>query len=133
MKVLCTALIVLLGVASPLSLWADAIFPCNQQDKPASWDSVIGMSAHTDAAAYNGRDSTHGKNSHHGGNKNSDSFAIDCVCCGGCASSAGTTNAIGSDSLDSLLANRSQLNPVAKTIHGNSDRISLFRPPKPNA
>ena len=28
MKILCTILIVLLGAALPLSLWADANFPC---------------------------------------------------------------------------------------------------------
>lgn len=137
MKFWCTILIALLGVASPLSLWAEVVFPCAQRDQSSSWDSVIDMSAHADAAAHSGGDSTHGNNLHHGGNQNSDSSAIDCECCvscvSACALSAGTHGAIGSESLDSLLANQSQLIPAANTMHGNPDPISLFRPPKPNA
>ena len=136
-KVLCTLLIALLGVASPLSLLADAIFPCTQQDQPVSRYIFVDESIHTDMAGHNGHDSTQAASLHHDGSQSSDSSATECECCvsciAACASSAGSHGAIGSDSLDTLLANQSQLTPAAKTIHGNSDPISLFRPPKPNA
>ncbi len=137
MKFWYTILIALFGVASPLSLWAEVVFPCAQRDQLLSWDSVIDLLAHTDVAAHKDRDSTHGKSMHHGGGKNSDSTVIDCECCVSCisicASSAGTHGAIGSESLDPRLANQNQFTPAAKTIHCNPDPISLFRPPKPNA
>jgi len=137
MKVLCTLLIVLLGAASPLSLWADAIFPCTQQDQSLSRYIFVDESIHTDKAGHNGHDSTQATSLHHDGNQSSDSSATECECCvsciAACASSAGSHGAIGSDSLDSLLANQSQPTPAAKAVHGNPDPISLFRPPKPNA
>ena len=137
MKVLCTLLILLLGVAAPLSLWADAVFPCTQLAQLPSRNIFIDVSAHSDMAVQNGHDSAQETFSHHGGTNNSESLDIDCECCVSCislcASSAGTTSAIGSESLDSLLANQSQLIPAANTMHGNPDPISLFRPPKPNA
>lgn len=137
MKVLCTILIVLLGVASPLSLWADVVVPCAQQDQPSLRDTFIDMPAYTDVAAHKGHDSTHVTNLHHGGTNNSESSAIDCECCVSCisvcASSAGTHSAIGSESMESLLDNQSQPNPAAECIHSNPDPNSLFRPPNPKA
>ena len=137
MKVLCTILIVLLGVASPLLLWADAVFPCSELDQPFSQDTSIDMPAHTDMATHKDHHSVDETNLHHGGNKNSDSSAIDCDCCVSCisvcASSAGTTCVVSSASLALLLDNHFQPNPVASSIHGNPDRNSLYRPPRPNS
>ena len=137
MKVLCTVLIALLGVASPLSLWADANFPCTQQDQRLSRYIFMDESIHTAMVAHNGHDSMQLTSLHHGGNLDGDSSARDCECCvsciSACASSAGSLGAISSDSVDSMFASQSQLTPAAKTIHGNPDPISLFRPPKPNA
>ncbi len=137
MKFWCTILIVLLGVASPLSLWAEVVFPCAQRDQSLLWDSVNDVAAHTDATTHNDRDSTHVKSMHHGGGKISDSSAIECDCCVSCisicASSASTHGTIGSESLGPRLANQNQFTPAAKTIHCNPDPISLFRPPKTNA
>ena len=136
MKVLCTILIVLLGVASPLSLMADAIFPCTQQDQSQTRHIFVDKSIHIAMAAHNGHDSTQSTSLHHGGNLDGDSSARDCECCvsciSACASSAGSLGAISSDSLDSMFASQSRLTRAAKTIHGNPDPISLFRPPKPN-
>ena len=137
MKVLCTLLIVLLGVASPLSLWADAVLPCSELNQPLSQDTSIDMLAHTDMAAHKDHNSVDETNLHHGSNKNSDSSAIDCDCCVSCisvcASSAGTTCTVGSASMALLLENLSQPNPAASSFHGNPDRNSLFRPPRPSA
>jgi len=137
MKFLSAILIVLLGVASPMSLWADTYFPCTQQFQALSPDTVVYVSTRTDMAGHDGHKSMRETNSHHGGNKNSDSTDIDCKCCVSCivvcASSAGTHEAIGSESLDPRLDNQSQFTPAAKTIHCNPDPTSLFRPPKTNA
>ena len=130
MKVLCTLLIVLLGVASPLSLWADAVFPCTQLDQPPSRNIFIDVSAHNDMA---GQETI----SHHGGTNNSESLDIDCECCVSCisvcTSSTSTHSAIGSESMDSLSDNQSQPNPAYMGFHSNPDPNSLFRPPNPNA
>lgn len=137
MKVLCTILIVLLGVASPLSLWANAVVPCTQLDQPPSRNIFIDVSAHNDVAAQNGHDSAQETISHHGGTNNSESSAIDCECCVSCisvcTSSTGTHSAIGSESMDSLLDNQSLPNPAYVGFHSNPDPNSLFRPPNPNS
>lgn len=137
MKFLSTILIVLFGVASPMSLWADTYFPCTQQYQALSPDTFVDVSTRTDMAGHDRHESTRETDLHHGGNKNGDSTDIDCECCVSCiivcASSASSHGAIDSDSMGPLPANRSQLAAVAKTINGNPDPISLFRPPKPNA
>ena len=137
MKVLCTLLVVLLGVATPLSLWADAVFPCTQLDQPPSRNIFVDVSTHNDMAAHNGHDSAQETISHHGGTNNRKSLDIDCECCVSCisvcTSSTVTHSAIGSESMDSLLDNQSQPNPANMGFHGNPDPNSLFRPPKSNA
>ena len=140
MKVLCTILIVLLGVASPLSLWADAVFHCAQQDQPLTRYILVDESIHTDMAEHNGHVSAHETNLHHDGSNSvngSDSSAIDCVCCGGCtsvcASSAGTISAIGAESLGPVFDNQCQPFAAANRFHSDPDPDSLFRPPNPNA
>jgi len=137
MKVLCTLLIVLLGVASPLSLWADAVFPCTQLDQPSLRGTFIAMPTHTDMAMQNDRDSTQETNLHHGNKNDGDSSVTDCECCVSCisvcTSSTVTYSAIGSESMDSLLDNQSQPTPANMGFHGNPDPNFLFRPPKPNA
>ena len=137
MKVLCTILIVLLGAASPLSLRADAIFPCAQQDQPQSRDVVMDQSTPTEMADHTGHFSAHETNQHHDISNSGDSSTIDCVCCGGCvsvcASSACAVIAIGSESLDSVFDNQGDPISAANRIHSNPDPDSLFRPPNPNA
>ncbi len=137
MKVLCTLLIALLGVASPLSLWADVVFPCTQLNQPLLRDTFTDMPAHTDMAAHNGHDSTHETNLHHGSNNKNDSSTIDCECCVTCvtmcATSGGTSAAIGTVSAESMFDNQGRPNPVYMGFHSNADPHSLFRPPKPNA
>ena len=133
MKFLSTILIVLLGVTSPISLWADTNFPCTQQVQALSPDTFVDVSTRTDMARHDGHKSMRETNSHHAG----DSTDIDCECCVTCivvcTSSASSHGAINSDSIASPPANQSQLAAIAKTMHGNPDPISLFRPPKPNA
>jgi len=111
MKVLCTIFIVLLGISSPLSLMADAIHPCDQQDQQASF--------------------------HHDNSSSSDSSAIDCDCCGGCvsvcASTASAVSAIGNESLGSVFDNQGRTIAVANRFHSDPDPDSLFRPPNPNS
>ena len=137
MKVLCTILIVLLGIASPLSLLADAIFPCDQQDQSQSRYILMDESIHTDMAEHNGHVSAPAKNLHHEDSDSSDSSAIDCVCCGGCvsacASSACPVSAIGNESLGSVFDNQGHAIPVANRFHSDPDPDSLFRPPNPNS
>jgi hypothetical protein len=137
MKFLSTVLIVSLGVTSPMSLWADTYFPCTQQFQALSPDTFVDVSTRTDMAGHDGHKSMRETISHHGGNKNSDSTDIDCKCCVSCivvcASSVSSHGAIDSDSMGPLPANQSQLAAVAKTMNGNPDPISLFRPPKTNA
>jgi len=137
MKVLCTVLIVLLGVASPLSLWADAIFPCDNQDQPQSRYILMDESIHTDMSGHNGHDSTQATSLHHEDSGSSDSSAIDCVCCGGCvsacASAAGAVSAIGNESLGSVFDNQGHTIPAANRFHSDPDPDSLFRPPNPNS
>ena len=137
MKVSCTILIVLLGIASPLSLWADAIFPCAQQDQPQSRSIFMGESIDAAMAAHKGHESVHETNPHHDSNSNGDSSAIDCVCCGGCisvcASSAGTFCAMGAKPLNLVFDNQSQPIPAANRCHSDPEPDSLFRPPNPNS
>ena len=137
MKLLSNRLIVLLGAASPMSLWADANSPCTQQYQALSPDTFVDVSTRTDMAGHDRHESARETDLHHGGNKYSDSTDIDCECCVSCivvcASSASSHGAIDSDSMGPLPANQSQLAAVAKTMNSNPDPISLFRPPKPNA
>lgn len=137
MKVLCTILIVLFGIASPLSLWADAIFPCDQQDQPQSRYILVDSSIQTDMAEHSSHNSLHATNLHHDGSDSSDSSAIDCVCCGGCvtacASSACAASAIGSESLGSVFDNQGQTISAANRFHSDPDPDPLFRPPNPNS
>ena len=134
MKVLCTILIILLGVASPMSLWADVVVPCTQQDQPSLRGTFISMPTHADMAMQNDRDSTQETNLHHGNSTDGDSSAIDCECCvsciSACASSAGTHTAIGSESGESFLANKIRPEVAANCIHSNPDPRSPFRPPQ---
>ena len=137
MKVLCTMLIMSIGVASPMSIWAEVVIPCDQQDQLLLRNSFIDMPAFSDTAAHEGHDSTHETNLHHVDSNNSDSSALDCECCvsciTACALSAGTHTAIDSDSMNSYLDKQSQPNPASKCIHSNPDPNSLFRPPNLNA
>ena len=140
MKVLCTILIVLLGVASPLSLWADAIYPCDQQDQRESNEIFTDESTHADMAGHNGHTSASETNPHHDGSNSGsikESSAIDCDCCGGCvsacASSACAVSAIPTESLSSVFDNPGQSIPAANRFHSDPDPDSLYRPPNPNA
>ena len=98
--------------------------------------TFIDLPTHADMALQTDRDSTQVSDLHHGHNTDSDSSAIDCECCVNCisvcASSTGGHTAIGSELLESLLANQSQPNPAAGCFHNNPDPNSLFRPPNPN-
>ncbi len=137
MKILCTILIVLLGVASPLSLWADVIFPCDQQDQPQTRHITMDESTHADAAAHNGHVSAQQANSHHNSSSSSDSSAIDCVCCGGCvsvcASSACAVSASDAELPDSVFRKQGQPTAAANRFYSDPQPDSLFRPPNPNA
>ena len=82
MKVLCAILIVLLGVASPMSLWAAANFPSDRLEQPQSRYILVDQSIHTDMADRNGRMSAFEINLHHDTSNGSESAAVDCVCCG---------------------------------------------------
>ncbi len=137
MKVMCTILVVLLGIASPLSLWADAIFPCTQQDQPQSRAIVVDESTHHEMAEYSGHISAHETNLHHDGSNSSDSSTTDCVCCGGCvsvcASSACVVSAVGTQSLGAVFDNQSQAIPAANRFHSDPEPDALFRPPNPKS
>jgi ferredoxin len=123
-------------MASPLSLWADAIFPCDQQDQPQTHHVVIEESTFTEMAAHDGHASEQQANSHHNNSSGSDSSATDCVCCGGCvtacASSACAVSAIGTESLGSMFDNQGPNISAADSFHSDPDPDSLFRPPNPN-
>ncbi len=125
MKVAGAILIAMFGVAAPLSLWADAVVSCNQQDQSLLRDTVM--------AAHHGHDSMHGTNLHHGDNNDGDSPPVDCECCvsciSACASSAGTISAIDSASLPTVPDNQSQRIPVARRLHSDPDSGAPFRPP----
>ena len=137
MRVVCTILLVLFGVASPMSLWAAVVSPCSQQDQTLSRSIVIVESLHDDMAAHNGHGATHEASSHHGDHNDGDSSPRECDCCAtcvsACASSATTSIAIGSEPLNSLLDNQSPPGSGANWFYSNPDRNSLFRPPKPDA
>ena len=137
MKILCMTLIVLLGLASPLSLWADAIYPCDQQDQPQTHHILMEEPAHTDMAAHNGHVSAQQANSHHSSSSSSDSSAIDCVCCGTCvsvcASAAGAVSASDGESPESVFRKQGQPIAAANRFYSDPEPDSLFRPPNPNA
>ncbi len=137
MKVVWTILLVLFGVASPMSLWAAVISPCGQQDQTLSRSIVIVESLHDDMAAHNDHGAMHETSSHHGSHNDGDSSPRECDCCAtcvsACASSATATTAIGSESPNALLDNQSSPGSGANWYYSNPDRNSLFRPPKPDA
>jgi len=137
MKVLSAILIVLLGVASPLSLWAAAISPCAQQAQPQLDDIVMDESIHANMAAPDNdrHASAHETKSHHDSSTGSESSTIDCDCCGGCvsvcASSASAVSAIGTESPGSAFDNQGQPILAADRFHSDPDPDSVFRPPSP--
>ena len=137
MKILCTILIVLLGAALPLSLWADAMFPCDQQDQPQSRHIMMEESTYADTAAHNGHVSAQQAKSHHNSSSSSDSSAIDCVCCVGCvsvcASSACAVSASDAESSGSVFGKQGQPTAAANRFYSDPNPDSLFRPPNPNA
>ena len=137
MKVLYSILIVLLGVASPLSLWADAIFPCGQQDQPQSRYILMDETIHADMAEHNGHLSAYETIQHHDSSTGGEPSTIDCVCCGGCvsacASSACAISAVDIESFGLVFDNQGQPILAANRVHSDPDPDSLFRPPNPDA